>query len=259
MKKFYKIFLIFFLMTTVALANIPSIHAISQTVNSGNLRQAHQMIEAVLQVHPKSAKAHYVDAQILVLQGNPQGAKHALEIARELDPNLSFVDQQNVIKLQQRITSLTHSHPKSNHSWVPWIILAIALLVLYFIWKNASKRKMSYQNTPSSLANQHNQNNSQTAQNNGGSGNGFFGNGIFGNIMSGLAMGAGFAAGERVVDNLMDSHDSNTDQPQTDFQNDNEQGYFDSADNDFGIDDSSSWDDGSSFGSDDFGSDDSSW
>jgi len=259
MKKIYKIFLIFFLMTTVALANIPSIHAISQTVNSGDLKQAHQMIEIVLKAHPKSAKAHYIDAQILVLQGNAQGAKHALKIARELEPNLPFVNQQNVIKLEQKIASLTHTHSTSHRSWIPWIILAIALLVLYFIWKNASKRKMSYQNNPSTLANHHNQNNPQTAQNSGGFGNGFFGNGIFGNIMSGLMMGAGFAAGERVVDNLMDSHDSNTDQTQTDLQNDNNQGYSDSTENDFGIDDSSSWDDGSSFGGDDFGGDDSSW
>lgn len=70
MKNVYKIFLILLLMTQVALANVPSIHTIYETLRGGNISEAHRMIERVLRVHPKSAKAHYVAAEILAREGN---------------------------------------------------------------------------------------------------------------------------------------------------------------------------------------------
>jgi len=46
--------------------SIPTIHQVYQAAESGDLNNAHQMVEQVLKAHPESAKAHYVDAEILV-------------------------------------------------------------------------------------------------------------------------------------------------------------------------------------------------
>ena len=46
--------------------SIPSVHGIYQATNAGKLDVAHTMIEQVIQAHPDSAKAHYVDAELLV-------------------------------------------------------------------------------------------------------------------------------------------------------------------------------------------------
>ena len=248
MKSFYKILFIFFLMTTFSLAEVPSIHSIFRAVNSGDLTKAHHMIETVLRAHPRSAKAHYVAAQILIRQGDVQGAKNELQIARKIEPNLSFVKKEDVDMLEQRIDQLTHAHPKTknSNSWIFWIILAAALLVLYLIWRNYSRRSMLSQGYPHN-PNHKNQDSSPTSSNINRSSNGFFGNGFFGNILSGLAMGAGFAAGERIVDNIMDSRDSNDNLSSDQIQDNSDQEFFDSTDNDFGIDDSSSWDDGGDF------------
>lgn len=261
MKNIYKIFMIFIFVAEFALANVPSVHSIYQAVKSGHIRKAQYMIEEVLKAYPKSAKAHYVAAQILVREGKAKAANHELQIAKNLDPSMSFVNQEDVIKLQHRIDSLeshpihhnVNSVPQEKHSWVKWVIFIIAILIIFFIIRGMMQRRRYISNSSNPNSPIH------------GGGSGLFGGGgFFSNLFSGLAMGAGFAAGEKIVDDLTGSKDETTDsQDSNQVDNNDNQEYADlDDDNDFGIDDSSSWNDDEeySFNDDsDFDMGDDSW
>lgn len=261
MKQLSKIMVIFFMLASFALANVPSIHSIYQAAREGDLNRAEYLIKEVLKAYPKSAKAHYVAAWILAEEKKAKEAAHELKIAQQIDPNLSFAKKRDVIALEEKIQALNNSplQEKSKSSWLLWVILIVAILIILMIisnYKNRYRRNLS------------NQSGSSTNQNpagHSGSG-GFFGGGFLGSLLSGLALGAGFAAGEKIVDNLTDSDKENSTQAPVDTQNDDTQNISDQSDidNDFGIEDSSSWDDDSSWDdevamNDDFGMDDDSW
>ncbi len=54
---------------TPALAAEPTLNQVYEAVHAGRLNQAHGMMTEVLRNHPDSAKAHYVEAEILAKEG----------------------------------------------------------------------------------------------------------------------------------------------------------------------------------------------
>jgi hypothetical protein len=246
--------------------NVPTIHQVYQAAETGDLNGAHQMVEQVLKAHPESAKAHYVDAEILVRQGNLSDAKNELTKAEQLAPGLPFAKPQAVQSLKQHLavssnvqmsTSPMGTSQPNNHP-IPWTMILLGLGALIVIW--LAIRSFTSRNT-----NQYN------GGNNGGNGAypnpnnpygptpGFGGgqpyppqsSGLGGGIMSGLATGAaagaGFVAGEELMHHFMDTPSSNANS--NNVNNTpivNEEPTYDMGGSDFGLKDDSSWDDSSS-------------
>jgi len=245
--KFRNILLILIFSTVALFANgLPDIHQVYRTVEAGNINQAHRMIEEVLRVHPNSAKAHYIDAQILVRQGDRVRANEELQRAESLAPNLPFVKPYDVTRLKQEISSARGGyqiaeplHKQSSFPWGTLIIFIIAIAILFMVFKAFSARRNNNQRgiNPNNPAHPY-----SGQQGYGNTSGGGFGSGIFGGLMSGLAAGTGFAAGESLFNHF------SSDERSEDISNQNSDNDFTSQssfsdDNDFGISDDASWDD----------------
>ncbi len=266
---FSKLVIIVFATAMAFADNVPTIHQVYQTAKSGDLNGAHQMVEQVLKVHPESAKAHFVDAEILVRQGDLSDAKNELVKAEQLAPGLPFAKPQAVQNLKQHLQSPSNAslNPSiagttqpSNRS-VPWMMIIMAVGAILLIWlairafssRNSNGYPAQYNGgNPTSGINP-NPNNPYGPNPGYGGGQPYppqssgLGGGIMSGLATGAAAGAGFVAGEELMHHFMDTPSSNSNSNNvnnTPIVN-NEPSY-DMGGNDFGVEDNSSWDDSSS-------------
>ena len=141
----FKLFIALLLVGNVAYAdNLPTVHQVYQAAESGRLDDAHRMIGQVLQAHPESAKAHFVDAEILAKQGALSNAKNELDTAERLAPGLPFAKPQAVANLKQRIAVGIPGQAANNGfaqsgqppgQPFPWMMLFIGIgAVFIIIW-----------------------------------------------------------------------------------------------------------------------------
>lgn len=263
-----KIFILFLFSVSIAFAeNLPTIHQIYQAAQSGNLESAHAMVDVVLKAHPQSAKAHFVNAEIVLRQGDVAKAKSELAIAQQLAPGLPFAKPSAVDSLKRHLTQNAVAIPSVQKQF-PWMMLIAGIAVAVLIWLimrslfarpavyNSASPYSGYGTVP------------QPQNNNGPYGPSGYGGGqsypqqsggLGGGIMSGLATGAaagvGIVAGEALMHHFMDgSSESNNAVNHSSDNQSYQQSNNDMGGEDFGMNDSSSWDSGSS---DDISSDDS--
>lgn len=243
--------------------NVPSIHQVYQAANTGHLDDAQLMMERVLRAHPESAKAHYVEAELLARMDRPTQAGSELQKARQLEPGLPFVKSQSVRELEQQIAreNAVVSGGISSvtpHKSFPWgaLLLGLGLLALLILLVRLFFRR----NQTSSY---------YPAADNGAyatyppagpvvqPSSGGLGAGIVGGLATGAAVGAGMVAGEMLAHKLLDGNSpaapdvSGWGQGNTPAPDDTD---YSMGGNDFGLTDASSWDDGGS--SDSVGGDD---
>ncbi len=143
------------LMSAAVWAADPGIHEIYQAAEAGNLGQAQQMIAQVLKDHPNSAKAHYVDAELLTRQHQLTQARAELATAEKLDPGLSFAKPAAVQELRAHLQPASHvqsfttptaydgpAYTRSSPG-LPWgsIIGILALLSIAFLLARAMFRR----------------------------------------------------------------------------------------------------------------------
>lgn len=262
----FKLLLIFSFTGAIVFAeNLPSVHQIYETAKNGDLAKAHSMVEEVLKVHPQSAKAHFLDAEILVRQGDLSQAKSELAEAERLSPGLSFAKPQSVQNIKERLSGndrntmintiashAEHSKPKP-FPWMMAIVVIGAVLLFVFIIKSMfSRQNNTAQSYPATVA----QGNSSGYS--GGQSYPQSGGGLGSNMMSGLATGvaagAGIVAGEALMHHFMDNSESTNNIPS---ESNNIQS---SDDSDFGVTDSSSWTDDAASDNDSFSnSSDDNW
>src|SRR6266581_5885929 len=88
-----------------AAAQEPTLHQVYQAAQSGNFAEAQRMMDQVLRDHPNSAKAHYVEAELLAKQGHLANAEVELNTAERLAPGLPFASAQAVHELKSRIVA----------------------------------------------------------------------------------------------------------------------------------------------------------
>ena len=69
-------------------ADDPTMHQVYEMARSGNLDEAQSMMQKVLKDHPNSAKAHFVEAELLAKQGRYASAQAELNNADRLAPGL---------------------------------------------------------------------------------------------------------------------------------------------------------------------------
>jgi hypothetical protein len=256
----------------------PSLHEVYQAANGGKLDDAQHMMKDVLQAHPNSGKAHFVEAELLAKQGNLKQAANELANAEKLAPGLPFANAQSVSNLRQAIshqspnfgTSAPVQHapfaaqPPHEESPLPWGMIFMGFgLIAFIVWASKFMSRRNAQGGPGpsqgGLGGYHPA--SYPSAPTGGAPQGYgapgtapatgpsLGSQVLGGLATGAAVGAGVVAGEALMHHFMDknkttptsdhafsSYDSIPDLPSTPLN--------DMGGNDFGIADSSSWDDG---------------
>lgn len=249
------------------LAADPTSAQIYQAVRSGNLAQAQQMVAQVLKDHPQSGKAHYVAAEVDARAGNFGLARQELQTAQSLEPGLPFANPRSVRELQQQLGEapvgrLVQQQPPARHSLHLglFLILIAAAVVLWLVLRRRAAA-MGYRQYPDQYPGGVPPGAPPMGYGPGGYPGGYMpgggGSGIMGSVASGLALGAGVAAGEELVEHMMGGGSNSGGggfvppaqaEPMPDPN-------ADMGGNDFGVNDPGSWDDGggSSGGWDDGG------
>ncbi|MGA7178949.1 MAG: tetratricopeptide repeat protein [Thiobacillaceae bacterium] len=260
-----KMILGLFLLVSTAVGGVtsyaadPTIQQVYRAAENGRMADAQTMMEQVLREHPDSAKAHFVEAELLTKQGRFNDARTELAKAERLAPGLPFAKPQSVQSLNSRLSGSNAlagmtSHPLRpipNHP-SPWSLLVIGagLLVLIlvavrFIMRGSAMPAVSSPGSGTTTPMQ------PYPAGGMGSPGGGVGSGILGGLATGAAVGAGMVAGEELMHHFLDGNPNsshavppaNADHftpPQNDM-----------GGQDFGISDGS-WDDGSSMGGDDW-------
>ncbi len=252
------VFLGFALMATLAAAASPSVDDIYQAARAGHLGDAQRMVDQVVAEHPKSAKAHYVAAEIYAKEGKTATARNELQTAEQLEPGLPFAKPQSVAELKSLLAAPAAAAGQSpagqsaaGQGSFPWgtvVILLLAVGVIVMVVKSLAARNAAPQNYyPGGGA---------PGQGYGpgygpaggypGAGGGGLGSSIVGGLATGAAVGAGMVAGEALAHHFLDGdqpHVAAQDAPQNAAYVQNS----DMGGNDFGINDASSWDDNTNY------------
>ncbi len=266
----------------------PTINQIYDAAQSGKLDQAQTMVQQVLVLHPKSAKAHYVQAELFARQGLPAKGREALAEADKLAPGLPFAKPDAVQALRTQLTaksaaattpakqSFGMDTPATATSPVsPGLMLLLgAAVVGVVVWLIRRKPAAALPNAmpaamPATMGNGINGLNGPQTFGTGATpafgqpgyaqpgyaqpgygqpaGTGMGGR-VMGGLATGLAVGAGVMAAQAIGKNLMgnDDHNSNN----AGHLNDNAgnrleplPGNADLGGQNFGMNDSTSWDD----------------
>jgi tetratricopeptide (TPR) repeat protein len=139
-------------MLPVFAAEEASMHEVYVATEAGRFNEAQSMMDKVLKDHPNSAKAHYLEAELLAKQGQLSAAQTELNTTERLQPNLSFAKPQALQKLIAQISS-TRSIPASNQlpnkNEIPWgmIFLLVGLVgFIYMAVKMMTRKKVAQNN-----------------------------------------------------------------------------------------------------------------
>ncbi|GAC1620393.1 MAG: hypothetical protein NVS9B10_02080 [Nevskia sp.] len=247
-------------------ADDPSMHDVYQAANSGHVAQAQAMIGKVLADHPNSAKAHYVAAELDAKQGEIAGAREQLQTAERLAPGLSFATPEAVQALRSALgvnargaspSAYGRSGP-AQHSGISFgLLLALLLGAGFFVY--LLLRRRSPVPTPAYPAAYPPSGGAFGAPSGIPPQGGGIGSTIASGLAGGLAAGAGIVAGEALMHRIMGGDDDRAGRARSmDDVADrpDPRGNADMGGTDFGVSDSSSWDDSTSLGgsgSDDWG------
>lgn len=260
---------------TALAAGDPSLHQVYQAAESGRLNDALSMMDQVLRDHPNSAKAHFVEAELLARQGRLAHAAAELRTAERIAPGLPFADAQAVDSLRQRISSSnsgarlipgsygTRSSPAGQFP-LGLLLAGAALIatVIYFARKMSQPSATVYPSAGGPGYASRFGSGAPLQPAGAGTGmapmgqatGGGIGSGILGGLATGAALGAGMVAGEALMHRFADGgrqHDSGL-SSYVPTSYDGDVGTNDFGGNDFGISDGGSWDDSSSGGGDDW-------
>ena len=236
----------------------PTLSQVYQAAESGNLAAAQRMMSDVLVAHPDSAKAHYVEAELLAKQGRMAGAQAELSTAERLEPGLPFAKPQSVAALRREIAAPSgimrpdadRAGPSSSGG-IPWLtfvgVAIVAVIVVAFLAMR--ERSSTYIPAGSPSGSIPPMSGQPVGVGPMGPGGGM-GSGLLGSLATGAAIGGGIVAGEALAHHLIDGRASGEVIPTVPG---NDAGIEPSTNsdlggNDFGVADNGSWDDGFSGG-----------
>ncbi len=240
-----------------------TMHQVYVAAEAGNFDEAQAMMDKVLRDHPKSAKAHFVEAELLVKQARFARAEGELNTAEQLAPGLPFAKPKALQNLRSRIAAshatarsavVPHQVQAPAPNEMPWGLLFIGVgLVAFIVF---AVRFMNRRNVPtyapSGMApyragpmGQPYASGATGPMMGPAAGGGGMGSGIMGGLATGAAMGAGLVAGEALMHHFTDGNRSSPLSEPPPARNDGNVP-DDMGGSDFGIADNSSWDDGSS-------------
>ena len=244
------------LVTSAASAtDLPNLHQVYQATASGHYAQAQAMMDQVLQAHPNSAKAHFVEAELLAKQGQYRRADAELATAERLEPGLPFAKSQSVAELKtqlqgsHRAAMISGNIPSSNANPFPWGLLMLAtaaIVLIVLLMRTLAARNTSVQpeyaaggasNPPWAGGN------TAAAPATGG-----IGSSLATGLATGVAVGAGMVAGEALAHHFLDKNDSGANLASSIVDTGTPASNNDMGGSDFGINDISTWDDSTSLG-----------
>lgn len=247
----------------------PSIDQVYAAAQAGKLEQAQTMMQQVLVAHPNSAKAHYVQSELYARQGNLGRAREALAAAEKLAPGLPFAKAGALQALRSQLSARSSPMARSgsavhygapaaaasSSAWgLPLLLTGGVIAFGYFMFRRKAPTPFAQQPV---YANQGSMSGPQTFGTGAGgamqppvgqpaaSG---LGSHIMGGVATGLAVGAGVMAAEAIGRNLMGNHNQAAAQVGNFGNNDNQptDRNTDMGGQDFGLNDTGSWDDGGS-------------
>ncbi len=242
----------------------PSMEQIYNAARTGHLDQAQQMITQVLNDHPSSAKAHYVQAELYAKEGKTSLARSELGMAEQLKPGLPDINPRSVQELKVQLGLATRANGANSFGAVPvgaapaarsfpWglvLVFAAVIGILLLVFR----RRSSYVQYPAAGGPVGGAPGSYGPTGYGPGygpapmGGGGIGSGIAGGLASGLAVGAGVVAGEELAHHFLDGGRSEggvippANAGESGFSN------SDMGGSDFGVNDPGSWDDGGGSG-----------
>ena len=240
------------LVSISAAAIEPSLHDVSQAVKGGDYVQAQHLMDEVLRAHPNSARAHFVEAQILARQGRMSGAESELAAAEHLNSTLSFARPSAVTELREVIERGRSSVPAApaasmHHDTLLTAILPLAAILIALVLFARSRNRASAGPGNGTLIS------SAPGSNATGIGavsppSASAGSGILGSLATGAAMGAGMIAGESLMSRFLDGGHRVEGSSRSGGINDNGEGPrdgqpYDMGGDDFGVSDTSTWGD----------------
>lgn len=243
-----------------------TMHQVYLAAESGKFNEAQSMKDKVLRDHPNSAKAHFVEAELLAKQGLFSNAGVELKTAEQLQPGLPFAKPEALQKLKSRISSASHgmiqpniniahqSIPSAVKNWIPAVLLILGIGLIVLLIGFMSRRNSKIIPSNSYAGNAPGPNMPPVGASGAGSvmgqpTTGGMGSGIMGNLATGAALGAGVVAGESLMHHFIDGDKNNviSELPHNDTspwnRSSNMSGTDDMGGIDFGIEDTSSWDD----------------
>jgi hypothetical protein len=195
-------------------------------IASGQDQAALGQLQGVLQAHPDSGVAWYLSAEAQDALGHESAARSALAKAEHFSPGLPFAQPNDVAALRAHLQG---GGTGMGHGGIGIGGLLIGALVVWFVISRLFRRRR-YQPGFGGFQGQAPNGYPPPGYGPGGGG------GMGGSLLSGLAAGAGFAVGERVVDDMMGRDQGGFIDPA--------QGQ-DVPDRDDGLTGSPGWDDGS--------------
>jgi uncharacterized protein len=247
------------------LAADPSVHEIYAAAEAGHIGQAEQMVDQVVKDNPGSGKAHYVAAEIYARAGNFGRARSELATAQQIDPGLPFANPASVSALQREVnashgavgTPQAFAPAAREHQSLPWGTIIFVVLAIAVVWAFVRRRTAAagypYSGAVPPGPGQPGYGGSPMG---GPMGGGYYpgggsGSGLMGSLGTGLAIGAGVAAGEELVHHVLDHNESggiigNAGAGERDYvppENSNMGG------DNFGVNDAGSWNDSGDAGS----------
>lgn len=245
-----------------ALAADATIQQVYDAAKSGDTDGALAMMAPVLKDHPDSAKAHYVEAELLARANRLGEARTELAKARSLAPALPGISSHSVRELDAKLNGspIVDSVGRVQRADVPqqsgvsWGLIIVIGLVLLGILALMRRRSAPQYVQPFGGA-VGGAPGYGVAPGPGYGGMGYGGGmgdggGLMGGLARGAAMGAGFAVGEEIVDHMMGGERGGGERFGGGYAN-NDRPVDPDADmggNDFGVSDAGSWDDSGSGG-----------
>jgi len=186
---------------------------IQTMIANGQESQALGILSGVVRAHPDSGVAWYLTAEAQDAAGDESAARDALAKAEQFAPGLPFANPSDVAALQAHVGA-------ARHGGFGWLKLLGGAFVLFVLWRLFFGRRVGRGVYGGGAY-----------YPGGGYGTAYgpAGGGIGESLLGGLAAGAGFAAGERIIDDLSGGN--------------REQGFVDPApDMDDGLNGSPGWD-----------------
>src|SRR5450631_1954614 len=191
----------------------PTVHQIYEAADAGRFDQAQQMMDQVLKDHPKSAKAHYVQAELYAKEGKTALARAELAEAEGIDPGLTHENPRAVLALksqlgvstraQQAPRSIGMSSAPTASPHFPWGTALIFVVAIGLLWM-LFRRRNTYSQYPAAGPGAPGSGGPGGYGPGGPVGGGGIGSGIAGGLASGLAVGAGVVAGEELAHHFLD-------------------------------------------------------
>ncbi|HXN10139.1 MAG TPA: tetratricopeptide repeat protein [Steroidobacteraceae bacterium] len=241
----------------------PSMSQVYDAARTGHLAEAQQMMDQVLRDHPQSAKAHYVAAEVDARAGNFALARQELNTAQSLEPGLPFTPPGAIVALRSEIAqgttrrmAMPATAAHATFPWLPVLLIGAGLAIFWMLVRARARQAVIPTQYPGSAGYPGGYAGGMPMGGPMGGGVGFpgvvgGGSGLVGGLASGLAVGAGMAAGEELVRHVF-AGDRAMGQvaPEREFIEPAQDPNAAMGGNEFGVSDSSSWDDssGSSWG-----------